>query len=129
MYVSIPVQALLKRSSHYWEILVDILTDRDSYRDTPKYSKPQPRLPRREGGTDKVSLTSQKSSVPPTEGDQEKVSLLSQARMALGDAAAYRGDITRAVSLYSRVKTAQAAWNQAQVDAPVLHVFLHILCM
>ena len=113
------VQALLKRSSHYWEILVDILTDRDSYRDTPKYRKPQPRLPR---GSDRASPTPQKTSLPVE--DQEKVVLLNQARMALGDAAAYRGDVNRAVSLYSRVKTARAAWNQAQVRRLIMCMHL-----
>ena len=105
---------------------MDILTDRDSYRDTPKYRRPQPQPPRREGVSDKASLTPQKISL--LEGDQDKVLLLSQARMALGDAAAYRGDISRAVSLYSRVKTAQAAWNQAQVHAHVMYGYVSTTC-
>lgn len=57
-----------------------------------------------------------------TEGEPDKVSLLNEARMALAAAAAYRGDTSRALSLYSRVKTAHAAWNQVQV-----HVYVCII--
>ena len=84
---------------------MDILADRDSYRDTPKYRKPQSQTPKRED----------EGTIQLTPVDSDKVSLLNEARMALADAAAYRSDFTQALGLYSRVKTAQAAWNQAQV--------------
>ena len=41
--------------------------------------------------------------------------LLIEARMALANAALYRQDTAKALSLYSRVKTAHSAWNQSQV--------------
>lgn len=117
------LQALLKRGGHYWEILIDILSDRDSYRDTPKYRSPQPLTPRREKekSSDKIFLTPQATNGPSSEEDTDKVSLLNEARMALANAAAYKRDISRALGLYSRVKTAQAAWNQAQVHVYDLH--------
>lgn len=115
------LEALLRRSDHYWDILVDILTDRDSYRDTPRYRDPQPQTPRPARGLDKTSLTPQNSKgvkislAPSAKGDPKKVELLNEARMALADAAVFRNDTNQALCLYSRVKTAQAAWNQAQV--------------
>lgn len=89
---------------------MDILADRDSYRETPKYRKPQSQTPKQEneGASVKILLT-------PKESD--KVTLLNEARMALADSAAYKNDFTQALGLYSRVKTAKAAWNQAQVQS------------
>lgn len=115
------LEALLRRSDHYWDILVDILTDRDKYRETPRYRDPQPQTPRPARGLDKTSLTPQNSKgvkislALSTKGDPDKVELLNEARMALADAAVFRSDTSQALGLYSRVKTAQAAWNQAQV--------------
>ena len=90
------LQALLKRSCHYWNIIVDIITDKDSYRDIPKYHTPDAKTPK-------------------YEGDPDKIPLLNEARMALANAALYKSDIGGALSLYSRVKTPHAAWNQSQV--------------
>ena len=42
-------------------------------------------------------------------------SLLVEAQMSLANAALYRHDTSRALRLYSQVKTPQAAWNQSQV--------------
>lgn len=115
------LEALLRRSDHYWDILVDILTDRDKYRDTPRYRDPLPQTPRPARGLDKTSLTPQNSKgvkislAPSTKGDPDKLELLNEARMALADGAVFRSDMSQALGLYSRVKTAQAAWNQAQV--------------
>ena len=122
----------MKRSGHYWEIVIDILTDKDSYRATPKYRKSlATTASAAEGGPDGNSLTPQKSkggkaSPTPTtsEGDPDKISLLNEARLALANAAMYRSDTGLALSLYSRVKTAQAAWNQAQVW-PQCRVHVH----
>ena len=44
-----------------------------------------------------------------------KGSVVEEAHMSLGDAAAYRGDLSGALGHYSRVNTALAACNQAQV--------------
>ena len=123
----------MKRSGHYWEIVIDILTDKDSYRATPKYRKYLATAASgAEGGPDGNSLTPQKSkggkaSPTPTtsEGDPDKISLLNEARLALANAAMYRSDTSLALSLYSRVKTAQAAWNQAQVWPNVQYIHIH----
>ena len=108
------------------------MTDKDSYRATPKYRKSLAMTASSaEGGPDGNSLTPQKSkggkaSPTPTtsEGDPDKISLLNEARLALANAAMYRSDTGLALSLYSRVKTAQAAWNQAQVW-PQCRVHIH----
>ena len=42
-------------------------------------------------------------------------SLLAEAQMSLANAALYKHDTSKALKLYSQVKTPQAAWNQSQV--------------
>ena len=91
---------MLWRSGHYWEIIVAILTEIER---GSKIRRPQ--VPH-EGGGGVVLVTS---------GEHSGVSLLNEAHMALGDAAAYRRDLAKALGLYSKVKTSLAAWNQAQV--------------
>ncbi len=39
--------------------------------------------------------------------------------MTIANEALYRQDMSRALRLYSRVKTAPSAWNQSEVCAPV----------
>ena len=107
-------QGFLRRSEHYWEILVDILAERDKYRDTPKYCSPK--TSQSKGSLEKVLLT------PKSQGD--RTSLLNEARISLANMALSRADTSRALSLYSRVKTAHAAWNQAQVR----HHFCTCMC-
>ena len=45
----------------------------------------------------------------------ESDSLLMEAQMSLANIAIYEHDSSRALELYSHVKTPQAAWNQSQV--------------
>lgn len=89
---------MLWRSGHYWEIMIAILTEKEK---GSKYRRPR----KEEGGSTSV-----------TSGDPGGLSLLNEAHMALADAAAYKKDLTRALGLYSKVKTSLAAWNQAQVS-------------
>ena len=44
--------------------------------------------------------------------------LLAEARMTIANEALYRQDMSKALRLYSRVKTAPSAWNQSEVCAP-----------
>ncbi|CAI7997121.1 E3 SUMO-protein ligase RanBP2, partial [Geodia barretti] len=94
------IEDMLWRSGHYWEIIVAILTEIER---GSKIRRPQ--VPH-EGGGGVVLVTS---------GEHSGVSLLNEAHMALGDAAAYRRDLAKALGLYSKVKTSLAAWNQAQI--------------
>lgn len=51
-----------------------------------------------------------------TTEDVDIASLLEESQMALANIALYKKDTTRALRLYSRVKTPHAAWNQSQVN-------------
>ena len=94
------IEDLLWRSCHYWEIVVAILTKKER---GSKFRRP-PIRHEETGGS--ISVTSGKPS---------GVALLNEAHMALGDTAAYRRDMPKALGHYSKVKTSLAAWNQAQV--------------
>ena len=54
--------------------------------------------------------------------DSSQSELLSEARMTIANEALYRQDMSRALRLYSRVKTAPSAWNQSEVCAPAVTV-------
>ena len=84
----------MKRSSHYWSIIYDVLSE------TPALGKQLP-----------VDLESQTPE-----------SLLIEAQMNLANAALYKHDTSKALRLYSQVKTPQAAWNQSQV-----HIFITVI--
>ena len=72
------VQVLMKWSTHYWNIIFDVLGE--------------------------SRLQSDFSN-----------SLLIEAQMSLANAALFKCDTSKALRLYSQVKTPQAAWNQSQV--------------
>lgn len=81
---------LLKWSSHYWSIITEMVSGRKQLSGKKKNGS--------FGG----------------EGDVSD-SLLAEAQMSLANAALYRHDTSKALKLYSKVKTPQAAWNQSQV--------------
>lgn len=87
-------QILLKRSSHYWTIIVKVLTSAN-----PTTSQAQV-------GSSPITFASK---------DGETLPLLTEARMALANEALFKQDTAKALRLYSRVKTPHAAWNQSQV--------------
>ena len=86
------IQVLLKWSSHYWSIIYNVLSG------TPALRKQLP-----------LDLESQ------TPG-----SLLVETQMNLANAALHKHDTSKALRLYSQVKTPQAAWNQSQVHVCVI---------
>ena len=86
----------MKWSSHYWGIIYDVLSG------TPKLEKQFP-----------LDLESQISE-----------SLLAEAQMNLANAALYKHDTSKALRLYSQVKTPQAAWNQSQVYVCI--ILIHV---
>ena len=51
--------------------------------------------------------------------DVDIAGLVEESQMALANIALYKKDTTRALRLYSRVKTPHAAWNQSQVKTYV----------
>lgn len=96
------LQALLSRSSHYWETIISA---------GEETSKAEHRTYRK-----RRNVTSSFATSGATTEDVDIASLLEESQMALANIALYKKDTTRALRLYSRVKTPHAAWNQSQVN-------------
>ena len=106
------LQALLRRSSHYWETIISA-GEETSKAEHRKYRKQR-------------NVTSSFATSGPTIEDVDIAGLVEESQMALANIALYKKDTTRALRLYSRVKTPHAAWNQSQVNQFVLCMYTSV---
>ncbi len=94
---------MLKWSSNYWKIIVSAV-----------HGESEDKLSLRQGATKKPKPLLLSDSETAERGIDSQA-LLGEARMALAAIALQKQDTGRALSLYSRIKTPHAAWNESQV--------------
>ena len=87
------VMIMIKWSCHYWEIISSITSEVASSSKSPTTASILFSLPK----------------------DVDLSTVHDEAQMALANAALIKQDLSRALKLYSMVKTPHAAWNQSQI--------------